>query len=70
MKCILEITLLKINKIYKSRFLSYDIKKICIFKLPLWVTGIRFIFEQQMLSKAFVDLKHITVNLLNRWLAY
>ena len=70
MKCILEITLQKINKNYKSQFLSYNIKNISIFKLPLRVAGILFIFGRHMLNKAFVDLEYITVILFNRWLAY
>ena len=56
---------LKINKNYKSQFLSY-IKNISIFKLPL---RILFIFGRQIMNKAFVDLENITVILLNRWLA-
>ena len=55
---------LKINKNYKSQFLSY-IKNISIFKLPL---RILFIFGRQIMNKAFVDLESITVILLNRWL--
>ena len=55
---------LKINKNYKSQFLSY-IKNISIFKLPL---RILFIFVRQIMNKAFVDLENITVILLNRWL--
>ena len=56
---------LKINKNYKSQFLSY-IKNISIFKLPL---RILFIFGRQIMNKAFVNLENITVILLNRWLA-
>ena len=60
MKFILEITLQKINKNYKSQFLSYNIKNISILKLPLRVAGILFIFGQQMLNKTFADLEYIT----------
>ena len=70
MKCILEITLQKINKNYKSQFLSHNIKNISIFKLPLQVPGILFMFRRQMLNKTFVNLEYITVILFNRWLAY
>ena len=70
MKCILEITLQKINKKYISQFLSYHIKNISIFQLPLRVAGVLFIFGQQMLNKTFVDLEYITVILFNKWLAY
>ena len=59
-KFILEITLQKINKNYKSQFLSYNIKNISISKLPLRVSGILFIFGRQMLNKTFVDLEYIT----------
>ena len=58
-KFILEITLQKINKNYKSQFLSYNIKNIFILKLPLRVAGILFIFGRQMLNKTFVDLEYI-----------
>ena len=58
-KFILEITLQKINKNYKSQFLSYNIKNISILKLPLRVAGIFFIFGRQMLNKTFVDLEYI-----------
>ena len=51
MKCILEITLQKINKNYKSQFLSHNIKNISIFKLLLQVPGILFMFRRQMLNK-------------------
>ena len=70
MKCILEISLQKINKNYKSQFLSHNIKNIPIFKLPLQVPGILFMFRRQMLNKTFVNLEYITVILFNRWLAY
>ena len=56
---------LKINKNYRSQFLSY-IKNISIFKLPL---RILFIFGRQIMNEAFVNLENITVILLNRWLA-
>ena len=58
------------NKNYKSQFLSYNIKNISIFKLPLRVAGILFIFGRQMLNKTFVNLEYVTVILPNRWLAY
>ena len=70
MKCILEISLQKINKNYKSQFLSHNIKNISIFKLLLQVPGILFMFRRQMLNKTFVNLEYITVILFNRWLGY
>ena len=57
---------------YKLQLTIHELKhqKCSIFKLPLRVTGILFIFGQQMFNNTVVDLEYITVILFNRWLAY